>query len=147
MTRERKSERGQSLVELALSFTFLMLLVGGAIDLGRAFFTFITLRDAAQEGAIFGSYEPTDQCGVKDRVRASATSPIDTDGIADANITVSYSGGTPPDPGDGITVQVTYDFEVSMPLLGSVIGGQSFPITAAITDTVMKTTTTSTSCP
>ena len=55
---QARKEQGQSLVELALSLTLLLLLLGGAIDLGRMFFTYIALRDAAQEGAIYGSYCP-----------------------------------------------------------------------------------------
>ena len=38
-----------------MSMLFLTLLVAGVIDIGRAFFTYIALRDAAQEGAAFAS--------------------------------------------------------------------------------------------
>jgi hypothetical protein len=34
--KTNKPERGQSLIELALTFTFLMFLFAGAVDLGRA---------------------------------------------------------------------------------------------------------------
>jgi Flp pilus assembly protein TadG len=52
------SERGQSLVELTLTFMILLVLLGGVLDLGRALFTFVALRDAAQEGAVYGSIQP-----------------------------------------------------------------------------------------
>ncbi len=45
-----QAEVGQSLVELALSFTFLLLLLAGAADLGRLIFSYISIHDAAQEG-------------------------------------------------------------------------------------------------
>ena len=45
-------ERAQSLTELAISFTFLMLLLAGSVDLARAFFFYLTLADASQEGAV-----------------------------------------------------------------------------------------------
>ena len=51
-------ERGQSLVEMAMSLVILLLLVGGVVDFGRAFFTFMALRDAVQEGALYGSINP-----------------------------------------------------------------------------------------
>jgi hypothetical protein len=141
-----KNEHGQSLVELALSLTFLLLLVGGAVDLGRVFFTYITLRDAAQEGVIYGSYEPLDQCGIKHRIQAAAGAPIDTNGISDGQIFVSYNP-SPPTPGGAITVRVAYGFEITMPLLGTFIGGQSFTIPVTITDTVLRTSDTSSTCP
>ncbi len=38
----KQKEYGQSMVELALTITFLMVLLAGTIDLGRAFFTWLT---------------------------------------------------------------------------------------------------------
>lgn len=132
MKKTNNRERGQSLVELALSFTILLLLMGGAIDLGRAFFTFITLRDAAREGAIYGSYAPDPACDnkIRARVRGSATSPIDAVGLTSIDIT--RAPGT--NPGDGITVAVHYNFETTMPLMG----GKTFPITATVSDTILR---------
>lgn len=48
-------EQGQSLIELSLSLVMLLILLAGLVDLGRGFFTYITLRDAAQEGASYAS--------------------------------------------------------------------------------------------
>jgi len=146
MVQKSDRERGQSLVELALTLTFLLLLTAGAIDLGRAFFTYITLRDAAQEGAIYGSYKPmpADVAEIKNRVMASATSPIDTSGINPNDVSISYIEVSPAKPqpycpGNGIQVRVSYNFEITMPLLGAYIGGQSFPIDATVTDTILRT--------
>jgi Flp pilus assembly protein TadG len=50
-----KKEQGQSLVELSISLVILLILAAGLVDLGRAFFTYITLRDAAQEGASYAA--------------------------------------------------------------------------------------------
>src|SRR5579871_3653955 len=47
----RKLQSGQSLVEVALSLSVLILAFSGAIDLGRAFFTRITMDTAVSEGA------------------------------------------------------------------------------------------------
>ena len=56
----KKFENGQSLTEFAVSITFIILILSGIVDLGRAYFTYISLRDAAQEGAIYGSINPLD---------------------------------------------------------------------------------------
>jgi Flp pilus assembly protein TadG len=48
------SQRGQSLVEFALSSVVLLLLVGGLVDIGRAIYTSEALSSAAREGARHG---------------------------------------------------------------------------------------------
>ena len=53
-------ERGQAIVELATSLVILLTLLAGVVDLGRALFTWITLRDAAQEGASYASVLATE---------------------------------------------------------------------------------------
>ncbi len=72
-----KSERGQSLVEMAISITVLVFLLSGAVEFGMMFFQYIQLRDAAQEGALYGSLNPADAAEIKARVRGASTSPID----------------------------------------------------------------------
>jgi Flp pilus assembly protein TadG len=48
------SERGQSMVEFALSSVVLLLLVGGLVDIGRAIYINEALGNAAREGARHG---------------------------------------------------------------------------------------------
>jgi Flp pilus assembly protein TadG len=52
--RHFMSQRGQSLVEFALSSVVLLLLVGGLVDIGRAIYTSEALSSAAREGARHG---------------------------------------------------------------------------------------------
>ena len=51
-------ERGQSLVELAISLTVMLLLLSGAVSFGMALFSYVAIRDAAGEGALYGSIRP-----------------------------------------------------------------------------------------
>ena len=51
--------RGQSLVEFALVLPLMLLIVLGAVDLGRAYVMTITMQNAAKEGAFFGARNPT----------------------------------------------------------------------------------------
>src|SRR5437867_1500977 len=53
--KSRRAATGQALVELALSIPLLLLLLFGAGDLARAFYTAVTLTNAAGVGATFGS--------------------------------------------------------------------------------------------
>src|SRR5512146_2633069 len=90
--RTSGKERGQSLVELAISLTVMLLLLSGAVTFGMAFFSYVAMRDAAQEGALYASFNPcvdasndaicqrteaVNVAGVRTRVRASSTTPVD----------------------------------------------------------------------
>src|SRR3990172_9693837 len=68
----RSRERGQSLTEAAIFITLLMVVMAGLIDLGRMYYTYLSLKDAAAEGAAYGSMEPTDLLGIEARVRGES---------------------------------------------------------------------------
>lgn len=53
-----KAERGQSLVEVALTFPILLLILSGMIDLGRLYFTHVALEDVVGEAALYLSINP-----------------------------------------------------------------------------------------
>ena len=65
------------MVELAITLTFMLMLLAGAVEFGIALFQFVQLRDAAQEGALYGSIHPGDDTNIEARVRAASLSPID----------------------------------------------------------------------
>ncbi len=48
------------MVELAISLVVLLLLITAIVDGARVLFSYMALRDAAQEGSVFGSVEPGD---------------------------------------------------------------------------------------
>lgn len=128
-------ERGQSLVETAIALVILLLLVGGIVDLGRAFFTFMALRDAVQEGALYGSVNPTLTTEIKNHVLSSSDMIPDLIGSDDITVTVIGTACT----GNGIQVTATYsDFPITMPFMGTVLGGQTISISATITDTILS---------
>src|SRR5262249_46814538 len=55
-TVHRRRQRGQSLVEFAISSLVLLLLAMGLIDLSRAFYFSVSLQGAAREGARHGAW-------------------------------------------------------------------------------------------
>ena len=107
--KSSKSERGQSLTELALSMVLMLILLAGVADLGRAFFTYVALRDAAQEGALYGSFAfgelqnpnpitlfpPGVVCGkINTRVIQNSDGPVNPVNLAtDANVTIEIGQG------------------------------------------------------
>lgn len=58
-TAVRRSQRGQSLVEFAISSIVLLLLMMGLLDLSRAFYFSVNLQGAAREGARHGAWYNT----------------------------------------------------------------------------------------
>ena len=125
------------MVEFALTLVIILVLLAGTVDLGRAIFTYLSLRDAAQEGASFASYNPGDTAGIHDRACASSNLVQDLCNIPGAlDITRNLSGvGC---NGDSVTVQVLYsNFQLVTPFLGSIIGSQTIPIRASIIDTIL----------
>lgn len=136
--KKNKSERGQSLVELAISLVILLTLLAGAVEFGMAFFQFVQLRDAAQEGALYGSLNPTDNAGIIARIRDSSASPIDlsdTSVIPDSDIVITASGGKC--EGEGLEVVISYDHQIFMPFMSQIIGDE-ITLKASVTDTILS---------
>jgi hypothetical protein len=68
----RPAERGQNLVEFALIFPILFLVLLGILDMGRMTYYASALHNAAREGARYGSLFPDDPDGVITRVQETA---------------------------------------------------------------------------
>ena len=65
-----RTERGQSLVELGVSLVILLILLAGVVDFGRLAFHYLSMHDAAQEGASYGSIFPHETKEIMNRVKA-----------------------------------------------------------------------------
>jgi Flp pilus assembly protein TadG len=157
------SQRGQSLVELAISLTAMLLLLSGAVSFGMAYYSYVSIRDAAQEGALYGSFNPcvdanlNAKCdsgevvnlpGIRQRVRAASTSPVDlssTATVPDSYIQAQFvpssgsncegsTGGVP----NAVQVSVEYDYPIFMPFMGAILGSQQIHLRATVTDTILE---------
>ena len=143
--KHSKSERGQSLVELGISLAILIFLLAGAVEFGMAFFQFVQLRDAAQEGALYGSMNPDDVSLIETRIRGSSNSPIDL-ASGDVTITISIDGIPSTDgnyytvacEGHGLKVLVAYSHQIFMPFIPAFIGRSYIPLNASVTDTILS---------
>jgi Flp pilus assembly protein TadG len=58
MVKKASHPKGQSLVEFALLLPILALIIFGVLELGRAFFAFIAITNAAREGARVYTFRP-----------------------------------------------------------------------------------------
>lgn len=128
-------DRGQSLVEFAFGLVILLILTAGIVDGGRALFTYMALRDAAQEGAVYAALNPTDANEIRQRVKGTST--LVGGLVSDSDIDITLSGTAC--SGNGVTIKVGIDqFKLTMPFLGTFVGGQSVPISASVSDTILR---------
>ncbi len=106
------SKRGQALAEFALVVPVLIILVLGAIDFGRVFFAYVSVTNAARNGADYAStsaVEAADLDGIRAAVvgdtgdllntsgnnpQVTATTGTDSQGRLYADVTVTYAFST-----------------------------------------------------
>ena len=141
-----KSERGQSLVELGISLLILLYLLSGAAEFGVLFFQFVQLRDAAQEGALYGSMFPpanaadtTQELEIAERAKYSSPtrSPIDLVNDPAVTVAVDVTDGQYCE-GGSLEVTVSYPHKVFMPFIPQIIGRSTIPLNATVTDTILS---------
>jgi Flp pilus assembly protein TadG len=126
----RARVRGQSLVEFALVFPIVIVILLAIFDLGRLVFAYNDIGNAARQGARTAI---VDQGGnnARDRVIEMATSL----GLQASDVDVSYikSDGTacptPKTLACQVVVTVNFDWSAITPVIGNIVG----PITVTTT--------------
>lgn len=107
---------------MAFMAVFLVILVTGIIDIGRAIFTDIAIQEAAQEGAFYGAFEPgVTVAQIEQRAVDSTSSPALTTGdvtVGCVSETKSKKNGT------RITVTVNHRLQLITPIIGPWFGGE-----------------------
>jgi Flp pilus assembly protein TadG len=152
LRRLRGFSRGQALVELALIAPILLLLLLGAIDLGRVWQSQITIENAAREGAMEGIFNPdsyvagagcdTDtnriMCRILNEAKGSAVE------IVPADVTVTCDPACTPGTAETphtVVVSVVGHFSLVAPFMGIFTGGQDITLNATAESTIAMTPT------
>ncbi len=136
-----KKRRGQSLVEMALFLMIILFILGGAVDFGIGYLSYVAIRDAAQEGAIYGAINPTNTSGIEARVKnSSSAAPVDLNDPLLVTVAVSTPEGTT--AGNPITVTVSYKYKLTLPFVSLIIGtnpscGACIPLRASATGVIL----------
>lgn len=136
-------ERGQSMVEFAFAAVILIVLLVGIADMARLMYTYMALREAAEEGALVASLYPDDEDLVRNRVRENSNLAHGLE-IPDSGIDIEYdSAGFPgADPCNGWLVRVTVEyteFELTTPFIGALITSDNqVTISAGVSATVLR---------
>lgn len=135
--RRADGDRGVAMIEFAIGFVFLAVVVLGTIDLGRAFITWNQVKNAAREGAAYAERDPWSQaasggsCVNPDNIVYRAQTedgPQRTEfAVTTTRNGTAYSGCKTPgtftiNPGDKIEVRVSTPFTPISPLGKTIIG-------------------------
>ena len=118
----RAHRPGQATVEFALSLLLVVVLLVGALDLGRAVCTWNTLRHAASEAAHYGSVPTRTTTEIKAHPVARATGL----GLAPGDVTVTR--GVCGNPAAPVIVNVHHDFAPIAPGISALWGGGPIPM-------------------
>jgi Flp pilus assembly protein TadG len=120
---KKSRESGANLIETAILVPLLLLFLVGVADFGRAYHTYITMINAAREGARLAVGDPGDSSAIHGAVlREAQDSNIDLSGAVISIVTA----------GAGHPVRVTIQLDYNT-LLGIIIGVPNFPMKASAT--------------
>ena len=135
-----KSERAQSLVEFAISLLLILTILTGAVEISLASFEYVTISNAAQEGALYGSINavPANHAAIKARVIDSASDGValDVDEIGIGALGSGFCEKTVSGVPNQIRVTITHPHRIVMPLAGTFLG-QQINLSASATDTIL----------
>ena len=124
-TKHPAHERGANIVEAAFVIPLLLIMLVGVVDMGRAYYTYISIINAAREGARWGVMHPTDNGGMCAKATAEAltnTPPVNL---------ICLPPQTPNGVVSGAPVRVTVQANFST-ILGSIVGISAFPISYSV---------------
>lgn len=139
--RRRSRSRGQSIVELALILPVLMLLVASTLDLGRMFYSQVTITNAAREGAYEAAYGPASfvangNCD-KDTNRVMCRVLSEAKGsfvqVAKADVSLACNPSCSKGIGNTVTVTVLGHFQLLTPIMAPFLGGSDVVLTSTAT--------------
>jgi hypothetical protein len=132
--RKGKGEGGQTLVEFTLVLPIFVLVMFAIVDFGLAFHAWITVTNAAREGARVGAVRATN-ADIEQRVRDTAQT------LDQANLSVAPScppsPACPGQPGGSVVVDVSYRYSLITPLadLLNLVSGGTIPSTLTLSST------------
>jgi Flp pilus assembly protein TadG len=112
----RPGQQGQSLVELAIMLPVLLLLLLGMAEFARLFSNYLTLSQAAREGARLAITGASDSAVIQ-RVRETAPT------LDPSQLTITITPAGPRTSGSDVTVVLQYPVPLMTPIISQVVGG------------------------
>lgn len=139
---------GQSLVEFAISLTAFLILLVGMVDFGIGLLHYLALRHAAQEGALYGSINPPPAAGswscphvnidpICDRIASASGESGLLEKMYRGGMTATVSASDGACEGRPLSVTLQYDYPLTMPFLGTILGSNHIRLTARAVNTIL----------
>jgi len=123
---------GQGMVELVIVLPLLLTILFGTLDLGRAFYTYIALTNAAREAARYAAVNDANASISKVQNELNGPGGTDISGCAPGSLTFSGSGGG---RSNAYTVHVSCQFVLVTPFMSAIVGAVGNKITISSTAT------------
>jgi len=128
----KSDQKGQSLVEVAVALPVLLLILLGILDLGRAYFTYIALADAAAEGAAYGAIHPDDTAQIVERAAESSNGLVTLEPDMVSVDLIDLSAGLP------ITVTVEYQYQLLTPVIQTFVPNGIITMRASVAQSIIN---------
>ena len=131
--KPRKMEKGQSLLEFALVVPILLIILAGVLDLGRLYYAYVAVTDAAAEGAAYAAIHPqvSHRSEVLQRAQEASGELVQIDpNMVQVDCPTIMSGAP-------ITVTVSYSFTVATPLINAMVPGGVLRLRAVASEAIL----------
>ncbi len=132
----REKEKGQSLVEMALVLPVMLIILAGVLEVGRLYYVFVAVSDAAGEGANYAAIFPDDvyRDELIQRVGEASGGLVEIDSSMINVDCPDVAAGKP------ITVSVGYTFTVAAPFAHIFIPDGEIILNATATEAILSGT-------
>ncbi|MCZ2126904.1 MAG: pilus assembly protein [Anaerolineales bacterium] len=150
VAKSSPNQKGQSLIEVAISLPVILLILLGAFDIGMALFSYSVLRESAQEGALYGSFNPRNKAEIENRARNIQprkpgevfSSPVDLLSKENVRVDVSAIGaacqGVTNGAANSIQVKVTFKYPILFPFIGRFLGSNRVEISSVSSSIILQ---------
>jgi len=131
--RRQEKENGQSLLEMALILPVLIIILAGVLDLGRLYYAYVSVTDAAAEGAAYAAMHPeqSSRDEVLKRAQEASKGLVQVDPNAVQVDCPTVASGAP------ITVTVSYSFTVATPFINAIVPSGVLPLRAVAQEAIL----------
>lgn len=147
MKRIQHLQKGQSLVEVAISLVFILMVLMGLFDIARLYYIYLALEDSAGEAALFLSINPycrystdvppTGSCAdpnnAESRAKNSVGGDLNWDNVI---VTIPIPGAYA--VGERVEVTMTYEYEMFSPFIPSIAGVNPFPLSSRASQIIIR---------
>jgi hypothetical protein len=131
----------------------LLIVAAGVLDLGRLYYAYVAVTDAAAEGVAYAAINPPDKpvgtnlstcpinpaCNDPQDTGCTCQRALDaTGGLIgpdDLRVQIIWSGST--ESGDEIGVSVSYNFELMTPFLNAIVPSGMLRLRTVVTETII----------